>query len=163
MIMLGMILMFSPLAFALGTAPVVAADWEVVAATSEEAMLLDRDSIHDDEYLKKVWTLQSYKQTAYLGEPTVPHRSRAMLYEIDCHAGKLGYAAWSFQSGELGGGRTVWADVARDVMHFSPDAGSSEESLLARVCAPVVALARGAEPMTNARPSLRVQSNRAKN
>jgi len=122
------------LVFACGAGTSFAADWEVLNAVPEEAMLLDKNSIHHDGSVWKAWAVQSYKQTEYLGEPMYPHRSRVTLYEVDCKTGQLGYAAWSFQSGELGGGTTVWADTARGVMYFPPDADSSEAALLARVC-----------------------------
>jgi hypothetical protein len=129
----------SLLVFACGAGPSFAADWEVLNALPEEAMLLDKASIHHDGPVWKAWAVQSYKQTEYLGEPVYPHRSRVTLYEVDCKTGQLGYAAWSFQSGELGGGTTVWADTAKGVMYFPPDAGSSESALLARVCGAALA------------------------
>ena len=134
------------LVFACGTGTASAADWEVLNAVPEEAMLLDKNSIHLEGTAWKAWAMQGYKQTEYLGEPVYPHRSRATLYEIDCKTGQLGYAAWSFQSGELGGGTTVWADTARDLMYFPPDADSSEAALLTRVCGS--ALAHGGDPVT---------------
>ena len=120
--------------FAFGAGTSCAADWELLNAVPGEAMLLDRNSIHRDGSVWKAWAVQSYKQTMFLGEPVYPHRSRVTLYEVDCRAGQLGYAAWSFQSGEFGGGTTVWADTARGVMYFPPDADSSEAALLTRVC-----------------------------
>lgn len=128
-----------PLVFAVAAGAAPAADWEVLNAVPEETMLLDKNSIHQDGSTWKAWAVQSYKQTEYLGEPVYPHRSRVTLYEIDCKTGQLGYSAWSFQSGELGGGTTVWADTAKGVMYFPPDTGSSEAALLARVCGTALA------------------------
>ena len=125
--------------FAFGAGTSCAADWELLNAVPGEAMLLDRNSIHRDGSVWKAWAVQSYKQTMFLGEPVYPHRSRVTLYEVDCKAGQLGYAAWSFQSGEFGGGTTVWADTARGVMYFPPDADSSEAALLTRVCGTALA------------------------
>ncbi|HZF22928.1 MAG TPA: surface-adhesin E family protein [Burkholderiales bacterium] len=127
------------LVLAVATGAANAADWEVLNAQPEEAMLLDENSIHHDGSVWKAWAVQSYKRTEYLGEPVYPHRSRVTLYEVDCKIGQLGYAAWSFQSGELGGGTTVWADTARGVMYFRPDADSSESALLERVCGAALA------------------------
>jgi len=128
-----------PLVLAIAADAATAADWEVLNAEPERAMLLDKNSIHHDGTAWKAWAVQSYKQTEYLGEPVYPHRSRVTLYEIDCKTGQLGYAAWSFQSGELGGGTTVWADTAKDLMYFPPDADSSEAALLTRVCGTALA------------------------
>lgn len=136
-----------PLVFAIAAGAAAAADWEVLNAGPEEAMLLDKSSIHHDGTVWKAWAVQSYKQTEYLGEPVYPHRSRVTLYEVDCKTAQLGYAAWSFQSGELGGGTTVWADTARGVTYFPPDADSSEAALLARVCG--VALARDGDRLAS--------------
>jgi hypothetical protein len=120
-----------------------AADWEVLQTQAEQTMLVDKNSIHRDGEIWKAWAVESYGKTMYLGEPVFPHRSRVVLYQVDCAAGELGYAAWSFQSGELGGGMTVWADTANGVAYFPPDRGSPEEALLLRVCATM--LAREAE------------------
>jgi hypothetical protein len=128
-----------PMVFAFGASAAAAADWEVLQAAPEETMLLDKASIHHDGSVWKAWAVQSYKETAYLGEPVYPHRSRVTLYEVDCKSGELGYAAWSFQSGELGSGTTVWADTARGVAYFPPDPGSSEAALLDRVCGTAIA------------------------
>jgi len=136
-----------PSLFAIAAGTAAAADWEVLNAVPEEAMLLDKNSIHYDGSAWKAWAVQNYKETKYLGEPVYPHRSRVTLYEFDCKSGQLGYAAWSFQSGELGGGTTVWADTARGVAYFPPDAGSSEAALLTRVCG--VALARGGDRLAS--------------
>ena len=130
-----------PLMFAIAAGAATAADWEVLSTVPDEALLLDKNSIHYDGSVWKAWAVQSYKETKYLGEPVYPHRSRVTLYEFDCKTGQLGYAAWSFQSGEVGGGTTVWADTAKDVAYFPPDADSSEAALLTRVCG--IALARG--------------------
>jgi hypothetical protein len=119
---------------------VAAADWELLTAAPEEAMLIDRDSIHSDGDVWKAWAVKSYKETTYLAHSLVPHRSRVVLHEVDCRRKELGYAAWSFQSGELGGGVTVWADRAEGkVAFFSPEENSPEAALLARVCGPMVA------------------------
>jgi hypothetical protein len=124
---------------ATGAGAVAAADWELLAVAPEEAMLIDRDSIHSDGDLWKAWAVKSYKETTYLAHSLVPHRSRVLLYEMDCRRGELGYAAWSFQSGELGGGVTVWADRAQGkVAFFAPDENSPEATLLAHICGPVV-------------------------
>jgi len=144
--MIGKFVVNLPLVFAIAAGAATAADWEVLDAELDEAMLLDKNSIHHDGPVWKAWAVQSYKRTEYLGEPVYPHRSRVTLYEIDCRNGQLGYAAWSFQSGELGGGTTVWADTARGVTYFPPDADSSEAALLARVCGS--ALAHGGDPVT---------------
>ena len=136
-----------PSLFAIAAGTAAAADWEVLNAVPEEAMLLDKNSIHYDGSAWKAWAVQNYKETKYLGEPVYPHRSRVTLYEFDCKSGQLGYAAWSFQSGELGGGTTVWADTARGVAYFPPDADSSEAALLTRVCG--VALARGGDRLAS--------------
>jgi len=125
--------------FTFGAGAASAADWELLNAVPEETMLLDRNSIHQHGSVWKAWAVQSYKQTKFLGEPVYPHRSRVTLYEVDCEAGQLGYAAWSFQSGEFGGGTTVWADTARGVMYFPPDTDSSEAALLKRVCGTALA------------------------
>lgn len=128
-----------PAVFALSGVPGHAAEWEVLQASAEETMLMDKDSIHRDGDVWKAWAVESYKDTRYLGQPVYPHRSRVTLYEIDCDTGQLGYAAWSFQSGELGGGSTVWADKANEVAYFPPDKGSPEEALLKRVCRTAIA------------------------
>lgn len=116
-----------------------AADWEVLDALPEQSLMVDKNSIHHDADLWKAWAVSSYKETRYLAHELIPHKSVLALYEIDCRSGELGYAAWSFQSGELGGGSTVWADKAESVAYFSPERGSPEEALMVRICGTAVA------------------------
>ena len=151
--MIRIIAVNSLLVFACVAGSASAADWEVLGMQPEQTMLLDKNSIHHDGSVLKAWAVLSYKHTEYLGEPVYPHLSRVTLYEVDCKSGQLGYAAWSFQSGELGGGTTVWADAARDVMYFPPDADSLEVGLLTRICG--TALAHGGDALADdSRPDM---------
>lgn len=124
------------LCFTLGLVPgpARAADWEVLEVSQDHVAMVDKNSIHQDSQRWKAWAMDSYKETVHLAHAMFPHKSRIILYEIDCSSGELGYAAWSFQSGELGGGSTVWADRATEVAYFPPEPGSSESALLDRVC-----------------------------
>jgi hypothetical protein len=122
------------LALGLASGLARAADWEVLKVSQDHVAMVDKNSIHQDSERWKAWAMESYKETVHLAHAMFPHKSRIVLYEIDCHAGELGYVAWSFQSGELGGGSTVWADRATEVVYFPPDQGSSEGALVDRVC-----------------------------
>ena len=127
-----------PLVIAVAAVPAHAADWEVLDALPEQSLMVDKNSIHRDADLWKAWAVSSYTETRYLAHEMIPHKSVLALYQVDCRAGQLGYAAWSFQSGELGGGSTIWADKAESVAYFPPERGSPEEALLVRVCGTAV-------------------------
>jgi len=134
-----------------------AADWEVLEVSQDHVAMVDKNSIHQDAERWKAWAMDSYKETVHLAHAMFPHKSRIVLYEIDCHSGKLGYVAWSFQSGELGGGSTVWADRASEVAYFSPEEGWSEAALIDRVCGTRLVRAQSFEslPDGNESPGLR--------
>ena len=103
-------------ALALGASLAQAADWQLVSPGQEESVYVDQDSVHTDGGLTKAWVLRNYSQVKTLGDDGFPHKSKLILYAFRCEAGEAGYAQWSFHSGELGSGRTVWAD---NVAHLS--------------------------------------------
>lgn len=103
-------------ALALGASFAQAADWQLVSPGQEESVYVDQDSVHADGGLKKAWVLRNYSRVKTLGDDGFPHKSKLILYAFRCEAGEAGYSQWSFHSGELASGRTVWAD---NVAHLS--------------------------------------------
>jgi hypothetical protein len=124
------------LAVALALLPltVQAAEWQVVAPGAEETVYVDRASIHRDGTLKKAWVLRNYSSVHTLGDKDFPHRSKVILYAFRCDAGEAGYAQWSFQSGELGSGKTVWADHVGKVTFIEAALDPALNRVLGEVC-----------------------------
>ncbi|MGH8632401.1 MAG: surface-adhesin E family protein, partial [Burkholderiales bacterium] len=100
----------------------------------DEAVYMDRSSVHQDGTLKKVWVLRNYSTVRTLGDSAFPHKSKLILYAFRCEQGEVGYAQWSFQSGELGSGRTVWAHHANGVTFMEAGLDPALNRLLADVC-----------------------------
>jgi hypothetical protein len=121
---------------ALGASLTQAAEWQAVpsANTAAETVYVDRDSVHADGTLKKAWVLRNYSTVKTLGDDAFPHRSKLILYAFRCEAGEAGYAQWSFHSGELGSGRTVWADNAGHLSMVDAAADPALGGVLERVC-----------------------------
>ncbi len=99
-------------ALALASLPAAAVDWNAVASTNSQTVLLDRDSVHAYDGDVHPWVVHGYHQVESLGD-MYQHRSKVMLYSFACAKRELGYIQWSMQSGEFGSGQTVWADRDR--------------------------------------------------
>jgi len=111
-----------------------AATWEMVGSSTDEVLFLDQSSVHTDNGVAKARVLLNYNQITHLGDDMYPHKSKLMLYELDCARRELGYAQWSLHALDLGSGETIWADGANGVAMFRPSIGSPEGRLLDRVC-----------------------------
>lgn len=111
-----------------------AADWELVVPGTDEAVFVDRASIHSDGTLKKAWVLRNYSRVQTLGDSSFPHKSKVILYAFRCDALDFGYAQWSFQSGELGSGHTVWADHVKDTTFTEAALDPAMGRVLGEVC-----------------------------
>jgi hypothetical protein len=111
-----------------------AVDWADVGETEAEHVLLDRDSLHLDGGVLKARAIHSYAGEQTLGDDFYPHRSKVIGYVVDCAAQALAAREWSFQSGAIGSGRTVWAGHATRPDFFTPDAGSAHAALVSQAC-----------------------------
>ena len=111
-----------------------AADWELVAPGADENVFVDRASIHSDGTLKKAWVLRNYSSVQTLGDSNFPHKSKVILYAFRCDERDFGYTQWSFQSGELGSGHTVWADHVRDTTYTEAALDPALAQVLGEVC-----------------------------
>jgi len=112
-----------------------AANWEAVSLGDKESIFLDAQSVYRDKGTLKAAVLHNYSSINHLGDDVYPHKSRMVVYEIQCATGQLGYAQWSFHGADLATGRTVWTGAVSEVSYFRPDANSAEQKLLGRVCA----------------------------
>lgn len=115
------------------------ADWRAVLVADGMAVFVDResihaDSVHQDQDQLKAWVLKDYSGTRYIGDDFFPHRSALMLYVVACNEQKLGYTQWSLQSGNLGSGRTVWADHISDVSYLDAGADDEHRDVFQMVC-----------------------------
>lgn len=114
--------------------PANAADWRSVASTDGVNVFVDRESVHEDRGRLKVWVLKDYPDIRHIGDDFYPHRSALMLYVVACDERKLGYTQWSLQSGNLGSGRTVWADHIGDVSFLDAGADDEHHDVFQTVC-----------------------------
>jgi len=113
-----------------------AANWEAVSLSEKESIFLDAQSVYREGKILKAAVLHNFSNINYLGDDIYPHKSRMVVYEIQCASGQLGYAQWSFHGADLATGKTVWTGAVSDVSYFRPDVSSAEQKLLGRVCAP---------------------------
>jgi hypothetical protein len=111
-----------------------AADWELVVSAQDESVFVDRASIHSDGTLKKAWVLRNYSRVHTLGDTGFPHKSKVILYAFQCDQDAFGYSQWSFQSGELGSGRTVWADHVKETTFTEAALDPAIAQVLGEVC-----------------------------
>src|SRR5579859_618219 len=88
------------------------ADWSMVAATAEEQVFIDSQSINKQrDGFVQVRILENFAKTnEEMGEGVYEHKSRVMLLAVDCRLGALSYEHWSLHAGALGTGATIWAD-----------------------------------------------------
>ena len=114
--------------------PALAVDWNTVASTDSQTVLVDRDSVHSFNGDVRAWVVHSYSHTESLGD-MFPHRSKVMLYSFDCGKRELGYMQWSMQSGEFGGGQTVWADRVNHVAYYPAQGDLADMALVESACA----------------------------
>lgn len=120
-------------AIAAASLPAIAVDWNTVASTESQTVLVDRDSVHAFNGDVRAWVVHSYSQTESLGD-MFPHRSKVMLYSFECAKRELGYLQWSMQSGEFGGGQTVWADRVGHVAYYPAQGDVADSALVESVC-----------------------------
>lgn len=125
-----------------------AASWEAVSFSGEEAVFLDVQSVHREGKSLKASVLHNFSALNHLGDDMYPHKSRVVVYEVQCTSGELGYSQWSFHGADLATGRTIWTGAVSDVSYFRPAPRSGERKLLQRLCAPAGDTAQ-AEPATD--------------
>ena len=118
---------------AVATGTTGATEWELVTQNESETVYVDLDSIHQEGSLKKAWLLRNYSDLQTLGD-AFPHKSKLILYAFRCDAGEAGYSQWSFQSGALGSGRTVWAGNTGDIPFISAAKDPTLGRALKEVC-----------------------------
>lgn len=121
-------------ALAMNSLPAAAVEWSAVANTETQTVLVDRDSVHAYDGDVRAWVIHSYNQTESLGD-MFPHRSKVMLYSFACQKRTLGYMQWSMQSGQFGGGQTVWADRTSYVTQYEAGDDVADNALMDSVCA----------------------------
>jgi hypothetical protein len=120
-------------ALALSSLPATAVEWSSVANTETQTVLVDRDSVHAFNGDVRAWVIHSYNRTETLGD-MYPHQSKVLLYSFACDRRELGYIQWSMQSGQFGGGQTVWADRVEHVSHYPAANDVADNALVDSVC-----------------------------
>ena len=128
-----LVLVSTVAALALDSLPAAAVEWSAVANTETQTVLVDRDSVHAFHGDVRAWVIHSYSKTESLGD-MYPHRSKVLLYSFACDKRELGYIQWSMQSGQFGGGQTVWADRVEHVSHYPAAKDVADNALVDSVC-----------------------------
>jgi hypothetical protein len=129
-----LVLVSAIVALAMSSLPAAAVEWSAVANTETQTVLVDRDSVHAFDGDVRAWVIHSHNQTESLGD-MYAHRSKVMLYSFACDKPTLGYMQWSMQSGQFGGGQTVWADRTSYVTHYEAGDDVADNALVDSVCA----------------------------
>jgi len=124
---------------ALAAAPVVAGEWQTVSADTKETVLLQSDSIQMADGDVQVKVVRDYRRTQLnlFDDQWVAHRSKVLVYSIECEAGKLGLLEWSLHAGSHGKGRAVVKGQAGGVVDYVKPANMGEAALLDAVCVKV--------------------------
>lgn len=117
-----------------------AADWHSLSADTATQVFVDRSSITTDGATSEALVLVNYSSTHTLGDDWFPHRSQVVRYQLACSTGETALKAWTFKTGELGGGATVWKSAQTAPQLAKPAADTVEGLLLARLCAGPVSL-----------------------
>ncbi len=120
-------------ALAVVSLPALAVEWRRVATTDSEKVLIDLDSVHAFEGDVRARVMHSYDQTETLGD-MYAHRSKVVLYSVQCGKRELGYMQWSMQTHQFGAGRTVWADGVTQVTYYRAGSDSVDNAIVNSVC-----------------------------
>jgi hypothetical protein len=122
---------------ALAAAPAVAGEWQTVSADAKETVLLQSDSIQMADGDIQVKVVRDYRNTQLnlFDEQWVAHRSKVLMYSVDCEAGKLGFLEWSLHAGSQGKGRAVVKGKAGGVVDYVKAANMGDAAVLDAVCA----------------------------
>ena len=127
---------------ALFAAPAVAGEWQTVSADAKETVLLQSDTIQiaDGEIQAKVVRDYRSPQLNLFDEQWVAHRSKVLVYSVDCGAGKLGILEWSLHAGSQGKGRAAVKGQAGGVVDYVKPANKGDAALVDAVCVKVATI-----------------------
>ena len=124
---------------ALAAVPVAAGEWQTVSADARETVLLQADSIQMADGEIQVKVVRDYRGTQLnsFDEQWIAHRSKVLVYSVDCDAGKLGFLEWSLHAGVHGKGRALVKGQAGGVVDYVKPANMGDAALLDAVCVKV--------------------------
>ena len=127
---------------ALFAAPAVAGEWQTVSADAKETVLLQSDTIQiaDGEIQAKVMRDYRSPQLNLFDDQWVAHRSKVLVYSVDCGAGKLGILEWSLHAGSQGKGRAAVKGQAGGVVDYVKPANKGDAALVDAVCVKVATI-----------------------
>ena len=127
---------------ALAVAPAVAGEWTTVSADAKETVLLQSDSIQIADGEIQVKVVRDYRGTQLnlFDDQWIAHRSKVLVYSIDCEVGKLGFLEWSLHAGSQGKGRAVVKGQAGGVVDYAKPANKGDAALLDAVCVKVATI-----------------------
>jgi hypothetical protein len=111
-----------------------AADWQAITADDGAQVYVDTDSVAARGTALEAVVLSNYFTACTLGDDWFPHRSRVLRYPVACASGTAATTAWSFKSGALGGGETVWTQRRPGAALVAPAADTVDGAVLAALC-----------------------------
>jgi len=87
----------------------------------------------------QVKVVRDYRSTQLnlFDEQWIAHRSKVLVYSVDCAAGKLGFLEWSLHAGAHGKGRALVKGQAGGVVDYVKPANTGDAALLDAVCVKV--------------------------
>ncbi len=111
-----------------------AADWQAITADDGAQVYVDTESLAARGGALEAVVLVNYSTARTLGDDWFPHRSRVLRYRVACTSGTAATTAWSFKSGALGGGETVWKQRRPEAALVAPAADTVDGAVLAALC-----------------------------
>lgn len=111
-----------------------AADWRSLSSDAATQVFVDQNSMTSDGAKSEVVVLVNYSTTRTLGDDWFPHRSQVVRYQLACDTGEAALKSWTFKTGELGSGATVWRSAQTEPLLAHPAADTVESLLVARLC-----------------------------
>lgn len=111
-----------------------AADWRSLDSTDTSQVFLDEGSIATVGDQAEAVVLVNYTSARTLGDDWFQHRSQVVRYRVACTTGEAALKAWTFKSGELGSGTTVWKRTQDAPVLATPAPDTVESRLVARLC-----------------------------
>ncbi len=111
-----------------------AADWQTLTADDGTQVYVDADSVATRGSAVEAVVLVNFSTARTLGDDWFPHRSQVLRYRVACSTGTAAATAWSFKSGALGNGDTVWKQRRPDAALVAPAGDSVGGAVLAALC-----------------------------
>jgi hypothetical protein len=133
----------------LAAAPALAGEWQTLVSNDKETVQVQRDSIREEDGEVLVKVLRDYRTTQLnlLNDEWVAHRSKIVVYSVDCEAQRLGYLEWNLYGGNGGKGRTVSHGQVGGVVDFAAVKGNAADLAVVTLACGVVLAQRAGQQL----------------